>query len=615
MTGWDEGALTLLVGPGVVRRARRVVDSGAVIAGPDGTVLVGEMPVRTRGAVEDWSCPCPTAGVCVHVIAAALVGESDRAVPDIDPVRVQRTAGRAAVRAARHLLREGPVVLSTTSEPGRLRIETRHGPVLLVDGAVLSDLTGAERAAVHLAALSEVVPGWTWIPGTEPVDPDAVTAAERKAAAAVAAEVRSLVSRGIGRLVPESVDPLREIGLRARAVGLPRLSRQVARCAATLMAVADGQDDGADLDPHGELAECHLVAEAIAARAVGEPLGALRGQSRRQTDHAADREVVPLGASWWTARTGARGVTAVFWDRAEGVMFQVRAARAAHADPGFQRIARAVLLWGATVPHLLAGPFLLRDLRITEDGEVSPTGARVDRAGVDAATDQELRSIGCDDWSQLPRPVRDTAVLLSPSSVGAVQVDEVAQELLWPVTDRQGRVIALRLPVSAERQVTADALLRYTEGTATIAHVLVLARDGRWEPVSVVVDRAAGPVVISLDFAPQRRVSGARLDALRERFRGILDRREHVPVPISPPDPIVDLCHEVIALTDDVAFTGVTTLGEHRHRRLVRATRQADALAWGLLSDAMTRWVADPMNAGALLRVRALAARMLGLAR
>jgi len=67
---YDDEVLTLLANPGLVRRAAKLVPTAAW----DGdAVKVGDMEVRLdeRGPANG-RCPCPTAGICVHILAASM---------------------------------------------------------------------------------------------------------------------------------------------------------------------------------------------------------------------------------------------------------------------------------------------------------------------------------------------------------------------------------------------------------------------------------------------------------------------------------------------------------------------------------------------------------------
>ncbi|MDR0627677.1 MAG: SWIM zinc finger family protein, partial [Bifidobacteriaceae bacterium] len=89
MSGWaevywrlEDSALAQLASPGLVRRAAKFAPAAVLPeglegdkqwSGRSGQVQVGEYTVSLdAGGPARASCPCPAAGICVHVVAAAL---------------------------------------------------------------------------------------------------------------------------------------------------------------------------------------------------------------------------------------------------------------------------------------------------------------------------------------------------------------------------------------------------------------------------------------------------------------------------------------------------------------------------------------------------------------
>ncbi|MDR3359672.1 MAG: hypothetical protein LBO20_03280, partial [Bifidobacteriaceae bacterium] len=71
----DDAALAALANPGLVRRAGVLATEAEWVedpSGPGATVRVGRFEVRLDGRGAGHArCPCPSAGVCVHVVTAA----------------------------------------------------------------------------------------------------------------------------------------------------------------------------------------------------------------------------------------------------------------------------------------------------------------------------------------------------------------------------------------------------------------------------------------------------------------------------------------------------------------------------------------------------------------
>src|SRR6478735_5587648 len=79
-----------------------------------------------------------------------------------------------------------------------------------------------------------------------------------------------------------------------------------------------------------------------------------------QDDEPAALDVprlVPLGARWWQAPSGSRGVTLVAWDAGAHRVRTVTTGRPAGTDPTFRRSWDLPLVWGRSLGRLAAGPF------------------------------------------------------------------------------------------------------------------------------------------------------------------------------------------------------------------------------------------------------------------
>lgn len=659
---YDDEALTLLSNPGTVRRAHKLVDAGDVHVEGD-AVAVGTLSVAIGGGPPaTWRCPCPAPGVCVHIVAAAIArsgvdsamdareGRQEDEAPGpatsdpraelhaLDAARLCRSAGIGAVRAARDLVEAGGFVTSIDVDGPRLRIRTREGEVLYFAGAgfagMLSGVEPARRAAVHLAAVAEVrqsdgIP-WSWPAASDTADPTVQTPERRDAATDAARLIDLIVARGTGRVVSDTATRLAVAGTRARAVGLPLLATELARCAGIVTRFAARDDGIEDGNLVSALARAQVLAAAIAAHPAGSPLGALRGRLRRDIGDAQSRELLPLGVRWWSTTTGARGLTAVFWDRAEQEIVQTRTARPAGVDAGFRAGAGVSLLWGTTVPDLLDGPFVLHQARVADDGDLVPDGGPIDRSAViefsgsraiDAGELDEIAAGRGTDNGRSPSFTGEASpLLLALSGSGQVSIDEVDQHLIWPVTDAGGDTIVLRLPVDARRAAAPDALMGLTESRATIGWVLVhpVRIGGRTilEPSTVFVREGTRIRATALDFAHVTPVQSTRLASLRSRLAAALRRKERpdpsTPVTVPTPGPVAAVCREVLDVIDDVVVTGRRTMTATQRRVLSDAAQRADDLALALIASALRGLLDGESPAPAdLLRTRHLAERAL----
>lgn len=79
VAGLDDDALAAAANKGLVRRAGRLLDRIESVDGEPDTVTVARDGVTVRllpGGISAARCPCPVAGVCVHIVAAALWARS-----------------------------------------------------------------------------------------------------------------------------------------------------------------------------------------------------------------------------------------------------------------------------------------------------------------------------------------------------------------------------------------------------------------------------------------------------------------------------------------------------------------------------------------------------------
>lgn len=668
--GLDQNALALIATPGLVRRAAKTLEAGSVSWGERGAsaglVRVGGVDVQLDGTgPASARCPCPATGTCLHILAASLwlaasataaptgTAPTGDSAPDgleellaLDPSALFRAAGVAATRRSREYLDALPSELAgcrvESSATGvAISLADRATPVLYVTGAgfagMISDAAASERAAVHLGAIARVFASagrdWSWPTRLDAARPvvESVEVRHGETLRLMREALGSLLNAGLAHATEDSAERLAAVALRAKAERLPLLARLLGTAESLVSLLADRADESRERDVALALAQVWALGEALLA-ADDRHLPALIGSLRRDYSDTPALELVPLGASWWTTPDGTRGVTLVVADRAGGETSLVTTARPAGNDPQFRRSIDAPLLWGSSIATLIRGPFRLSAPRVAPDGTLSPSGGTPAPAPRGTGFDRELlANLAEHRWSDLAGR-RDSvrfgaaarsAVLLAPESVGAVRIDESAQEIVWPLVDGTGTVLETRIPVGPTNSSRIEALLAIVEAGIATPYVLVHAERsaGRrmLQPSSVFVAEAEGLRLYPLDFVQPTtpRTAGGPLAALRARFSRLLAAPAGPPLVAAPAQasPARRVCLPVLDVLEELCATG-RTLPTSRQREIL--SRQA-ALATDLALDSIARAI-RPLAAerraqpGAVYRCLFVVGRALDLA-
>lgn len=341
---------------------------------------------------------------------------------------------------------------------------------------------------------------------------------------------------------------------------------------------------------------------ATALSTADAPLPAhLVGAARGPGDDAGTGVLVPLALQWWTGSSGSRGLTVTLWDRTNARLESVTTGRAAGADPGFARSWTTPLLWGASAETLAAGPFTLQGAERRDDGTLSATTRTRVRAesafatapvDLDAFAESVNGGGGARGLAFLPPPARVRLVLPRRLlGVGEPELDEVNQELVWPITDRSGVRHLVRLDaVGAEQNVIGWVL---HDGLPL--HAVVLNEHDR--PLSLFVTHQGTQRLISPTLTP----------AERKPRRGWLARK---PKPQQPRaytgasgqvvGPIGQLADAVLDVCEALASTGRPALSPRQRDTLQQRARQVGDLGLGALADAVGALLAEPTPANVL---------------
>lgn len=567
---YDDDALAALASAGLLRRAAKDVEGGKVNWQPDGGAAAGivaadgqrvQLAPQGPGAAR---CDCPAPGVCKHILAAALwlrtapspaVGGAEPALTKqtgvleevlaLDADALFKEAGVAAVRKAAGMqdaLENAEITVQGAVL--NIRLPALDLVCRYVAGAgyagMVSEAEPRLRKALHLLALAAVRRAHG-LPFAWPGQVDTATAPatgglgedETRFLAQARALVMELCAGGWSHVSDIAAPQLRALATSARVESFPRLAgllRGLAGIADLLVARNFGVDEAQALVLCAQAHALTLALDAAARQHDTALLARLRGTARRSFDVGAAMELLPLGAYWWEARSGARGLTCAFWDPEAGLLRQAVLARRDDSDPGFSRSSAWQLqsLWpGAGPANSLARAALALDQpRLSEDGRLGLGG--VTRASIQpawTASDARWLRAGFDDWNDLRTAVAGSAgllgeplemVLLRPAAHDMPQLDEVEQELAWRVLDRERRALTLRLPYEHWKAGRLDSLEAWIASGAAVAGIvarLERGAQGLLEPVTLVLERGGKLQAMSLDYehGPVRPSLAARL--------------------------------------------------------------------------------------------------------
>ena len=676
----DDVALIALGNRGLLRRGRAELAAGRVAlvngsADPEAgaqpvaeevTIGVGRPPVSvtlTVSGPQDARCPCPVAGVCVHILAACLwlreavnrdgADESATAAetltvpasPDVcvtsapalgtpsdpvleevlawDPADVEKSLGAEARRRVQaSLAGTAPDRLAATTDvtsaPGRLSITWPGAPEIVViaglgpRGMIVSGRhSSAANAAWCLQAVIRLFARadrpWPW-----PDEKSTFDNRKRDIVSTVATSIEALLSAGISHAGPRSATDLERLAQVTRLEELPRLSRLLTSAAGRLRALAERDDAVDEATVLSALAAAWSLPQALTA-VTGPPDPALSG--RTDTETARTGLLLPLSATWWTAPSGSRGLTIRLWDLDHGQSEMVTTGRAAGTDVAFHYSQDATFLWGTSVRNILSGPLRLTGAERRPDGSLAPSNrtsvtrrsaeAGYDDIDLEAVADHLQQTGSGPEVARFEAPVpRLRLIIVAQDGLGPISIDEVHQHYLLPVTSTDGRRHLLCMEVGGgEMQMVSDVLSRELQ-----VHAITVEGD---HPSGVFVREHDRISLLVATFPPSRGASGRGYGRLRRRVEETHTHEAHT----NRGDrmPIRALVQDVREALTALAASGTTRPTSTVAHVLRARVRMAGDLQLTTLAAVLTE-VDDRPSPGAVLRACAVIDRLEALA-
>jgi hypothetical protein len=560
----DDGALSALASAGLLRRARKDLESATPSWNLDGDAIKVDLGahqvVLDRRGPAHARCTCPAKTTCQHVLAASLylaalpidttTGATDAGhVAPTEPPRSLHEelmaiampaliafAGKPAVREALRIATEGEQARVAAEQPIVIRLAHPAVELRYAGGgldAFITDYRGRHRNRLIVAALiayqiahgapPPVIPGESPQPlaATGAVT-DEVAALRQTLIAKVARLLCETVETGLAHLSAGFVERLAALGTLAEGARLHRLALALARIADAVDLQLERNalaDSGRLLE---ELARTYALTEALRSPTSWGRIE-LVGEARSAYREIASLDLFCAGAFPWRTPSGYAGLTVLFWCAAERRWLSAGESRPL-GTPGFTPASsyRGPGPWaGCDSPAAIAGRTVrLANASANRLGRLS--GSAATRATVSSPpTVPDFTPVAMRNWSELARrsdaandgiglaernPHRDYVVLL-PTRYGTKSFDPVSQEFVWPLSDVAGEVLLLRLRFS---EVSALAIERLEDMSpsdiAGIVGQVEFSRAGRTvRPLTLLTGMAERRVdCIFLDAAPTK---------------------------------------------------------------------------------------------------------------
>ncbi len=554
LTAFDDDALAALASKGLVRRARKDLETvrPQILDPADAAEL---LRVQLADAVAELAlppaqsrCDCPASGICRHILAAliflkesaaepggsASAGNTVGAEPDAAPIAasavadvmaldddaIDKWAGKALVARARKALALGLPVEFEAGERVAARLPTRNVTCRWMPGCGPAGMVCSchePRVCEHRVT---VVLALQAARGTRVLD-DAGNIALAEAAgaprsredvlASVGSVVAELVALGLSRLSRASAERLRTLAISAHGVDLPRLERLLAGLAAEVeLALArDAQADSASL-----LAQAARV-EALRRGLARRPNPRLIGQHMTSYEPVGDIELVGMGARTWRSPSGFTGLTVYFWDssaRNWATWTDTRPLTTSGFDPLLRY--RADGPWPGLASPAEASRNSLRLIGAWRNRQGRLSGRPTTRAIPIGQADVAGVPVRLEHWDALAylarqlfgggfqdRSEQDSIVFLAPARWGPALFDEVRQELLRCVWDREGRPLLLALRHDKGTEGAVTTLLGHDASATQSVLGLLRLRGDRLSVEPITLHTENGPINLTLEGA------------------------------------------------------------------------------------------------------------------
>lgn len=519
---YDEDALCVFANPGLLRRARKDVEGDKVSLDSEnaeqGTFTSDEQQVCLPATgIQQAQCSCPANGACKHILAAILWLQSNgsashsetESVASIDPLedllnlnsaQLCKSLGIANVRMAYQFFQtwqEQPLTTSITGNQLKISLPEFPEPIIYLAKAgfagIISDLPSKQQQALHLAAIAHLFAqqqkDWQWPENAIPQDKQnqPLTADELTLVNTIEQHLNELLAQGLSHVSQSSARQLQMLNMSARAEGLPRLAALLRNLSQQIQQLANRHFATDERDVLFLMSRLAAHLQSLKHADI-DTLSQLRKRSRRSyetKDQALN--LIPLGASWWSSKTGAHGATFHFWNTDNQEWLECTNARTNNMDGSFTRLNvwHSLSLWQQTPDRLMLQPFTLQQPRLSEDNKLAFNADSSATSGEplnETSYNQLKEQIGFTDFAQLKSYISlqnsseegmPFTLMLHIDSYEEAYLDEVEQCIIWPVQDAQKNTVFLRLFWDESSQLRIEKLEQILQKKPKIRALLV----------------------------------------------------------------------------------------------------------------------------------------------
>lgn len=635
----DDAALAALASPGLLRRARKDLESGETVEIPDPAAV----PLRLRVADCEVAipaagpaaatCTCPAPGICRHVLMALLHLRQRLENPPETPEpawtleEVARWAGKKTLTEARRLLAAASVVEVEEGGPGAVTVRFPEFGVecRLLPGAGLDGMIANAPPKVRKRFLAAAMLAWLRTKGQvleeEPAGERTLKepAGAPRTRAQVITEARELFAEmltvGLSHLSASHGQRLATLAVSALGANLPRLSRVLRGL---------GEECGLLLQRHVRADEGRLFlalarAEALcAALGSGTPTPELVGEHRSRYEAAGTLEIFGAGAFPWRTRSGHGGLTVLFWSPASQGWLTWSESRPAHSTVGFSPTGRYAGdgPWPGVAGPKEASRSRLRLLNARRNGEDRLSSSAGSRAAVLGPSRLEEVGFGARLFLRFADLRRHAAaghpaglaerrpgeeiVVLRPARWGSRGFDPLLQVFRWELWDGEGERLLLEIPwddLGRPAIETLESLHPEKDGVRGLIGRLAPGAPG-YAVTPLVLLRRRDPEIVSLG-----------LDAFQGSARRTGDLRK-IAAPPGVRSPWLERIEQELgwieASLEELAESGRRAFG-NLPPALAAASRDLEALGLPILAAALADLAGSPEDfPRRLLRARYL---------
>ena len=545
LAGVDDAALAALASVGLLRRARKDLESLQPVVRTDAAGLVVELGKESvrfdeRGPTHA-QCTCRSKTTCQHVLAAwlylrTLPAEAAtntaaqtpttelllRELLGVDVAMLVSFAGLPAVREVAAAVERDPLP-EITWEP-RLTIRLKHPPIeLIYAGGGLDAFILEYRGKRRQRLIVQAVLALQRANGAPPPELPAPRASAKAAVperappvllAAIQSTLAECIEVGLPHLSENRVERLLSYSAAAAGAGLHRLSLALARLAQHIdlqLGRSAASSTAVLLD---ELANTYALTTAIGA--AGTPNPALWGTARSEFEQVARLDLVGVAAELWQTPSGYSGLTVLLWSQAQARWYSVTEARPV-GTPGFDPVHqyRAASPWDGrnSLSSLCGATVRLSSASTNRFGRLSAA----ERTGAQMGLLSAWPDFGAREFTSWER-LREFA-RADPGGVGLAEVDPHSQYVvLRPRTWVEATFDPTRQELSRvvldDAQVPIRLCLGYSSLTVHAIKRLETVRVASGTRLLGRAHRAAGEVFVTPIALLLQEEAGCRTDNL-----------------------------------------------------------------------------------------------------